>query len=945
MSNPANPFLPRPFDQDDEETSAPQQSTAAILTFPQPQPTKPDPMDRVHAAFAELGVDEPKDGFNADGKFHHFAPDKTKPKSQWMSYALHLDGLPYLLVKDFHSHKMHVIPLFDVKKASEEEKAKFQEQVKADKKERDKEEAEARAKAAAEAKRIWDEAKPARPDHPYLVAKGIKPHGLRQFSGEVTKPNGERKKYTDVLVVPVKFSGQLVGLQFINASGDKWFLDGTPKKGAYCIIGEIGHADELRIGEGFATCASIYEATDTPCAVAFDSGNLLAVAKELKLALPSVSLTVCADDDWKRTNAKGEPENWGLIKATEAARAVGAKLVVPKFGEGRGDKDTDFNDMARLCGLDAVRACFAPEEEDAAEKNGATPPEDAAPVELPLGFRYADDGAIDHIVATTKEKEAIWEKLCSPIKFLASSEDADGKRPGLLLHIRNDTGRWHRLAISRADLVEEEWLGLLIDHGLRVVPGRDAAILRRLLMTVNPERRARCVPHIGWHENTFVLPDEIIGQPEDIEIAFQPRSRVNHAYRVEGRPEGWKREIAERALGNSRLVFAISTALSGPLLKMAGMEGGGFHFRGPSSTGKSTALHVAGSVWGGGGTNGFVHSWRTTDNAIEGMALNHNDGFLPLDEMAAVEAKAASHIAYMLANGQGKGRAAKTGELRTSHEWRTIFLSTGEISLQSKVSEEGRHSTAGQEVRVIDIPVDAGQGKGLFEHLHNFARPGELADALRASSKRHYGHAARAFLTELVKDIPGYAQQVDQMVKATTDQICPKGADGQVRRVAQRFALVATAGEMAISFGVVPWPQNTARRAAERCFNDWLKERGGPEQKEDRDAIERVLGYLQRQSARFQRWDEEYLINDCAGYFREASPRTFYVYPDAFKNDICGKAGLDHAHAAKVLAKAGYLEKSTDGKHTRRERLPKVGPQRVYVIRMPEEKDEEAAAA
>ena len=53
-------------------------------------------------------------------------------------------------------------------------------------------------------------------------------------------------------------------------------------------------------------------------------------------------------------------------------------------------------------------------------------------------------------------------------------------------------------------------------------------------------------------------------------------------------------------------------------------------------------------------------------------------------------------------------------------------------------------------------------------------------------------------------------KQVEWMVKAITDQICPKGADGQVRRVARRFALVATAGEMAISFGVVPWPKDTA---------------------------------------------------------------------------------------------------------------------------------------
>jgi len=93
----------------------------------------------------------------------------------------------------------------------------------------------------------------------------------------------------------------------------------------------------------------------------------------------------------------------------------------------------------------------------------------------------------------------------------------------------------------------------------------------------------------------------------------------------------------------------------------------------------------------------------------------------------------------------------------------------------------------------------------LFEELHGFAKPGEMADALCDSAQRHYGHAARAFITEIAKDVAGYTDKVRRMVTTIRDQICPKGADGQVRRVAGRFALIATAGEMAISFGIVPW--------------------------------------------------------------------------------------------------------------------------------------------
>ena len=164
----------------------------------------------------------------------------------------------------------------------------------------------------------------------------------------------------------------------------------------------------------------------------------------------------------------------------------------------------------------------------------------------------------------------------------------------------------------------------------------------------------------------------------------------------------------------------------------------------------------------------------------------------------------------MLANGQGKSRANKSGALRPNYEWRVIFLSTGEISLSSKIAENGKRSTAGQEVRVIDIPADAGQGMGIFEKLHGFSRPDLLADALKDANARHYGHAARVFIAEIVKDVPGVTAEIRELIAEAASKICPEKADGQVRRVARRFAVAACAGELAISFGILPWPARTA---------------------------------------------------------------------------------------------------------------------------------------
>ncbi|MCD8494042.1 MAG: toprim domain-containing protein [Alphaproteobacteria bacterium] len=108
------------------------------------------------------------------------------------------------------------------------------------------------------------------------------------------------------------------------------FLSGGRKKGCYFAIGTPSNS--LCIAEGYATAASIYESTGLPCAVAFDAGNLEAVALALRTKFPEIEITLCADND---ANTPGNP---GLTKAREAAAACGALLAVPPV-------PGDFNDL------------------------------------------------------------------------------------------------------------------------------------------------------------------------------------------------------------------------------------------------------------------------------------------------------------------------------------------------------------------------------------------------------------------------------------------------------------------------------------------------------------------------------------------------------------------------------------------------------------------------
>lgn len=189
--------------------------------------------------------------------------------------------------------------------------------------------------AAAKAAEIWNSAGPAPDDHPYLLRKSIAAHGARLHNG--------------ALVIPMRDGGSLLSLQFISPDGDKRFLAGGRVAGGYYSIGSTQGALALCIAEGFATGATIHEATGHPVAVAFNAGNIKPVAQTMRERFPSLPLIVCADDDADTT------DNPGLEKAREAAQTVGGLVAAPDFGPDRSVGETDFNDMAAACGINAVR--------------------------------------------------------------------------------------------------------------------------------------------------------------------------------------------------------------------------------------------------------------------------------------------------------------------------------------------------------------------------------------------------------------------------------------------------------------------------------------------------------------------------------------------------------------------------------------------------------------
>jgi putative DNA primase/helicase len=182
----------------------------------------------------------------------------------------------------------------------------------------------AHASVAKRAEKLFKEAPIASDEHGYLVKKQVSSHGLKQLGHE--------------LLVPVySVMGEFQTIQFITDStytsgNNKRFFTGGKKKGGCHFIGEIVVGKPVYICEGYATAVSVYEDTQSLTIVAFDSGNLIHVATDLRAQMPDIEIMIAGDCD-----------DAGVRAAEAAAKAVNGSTLFPSFGDNP-NKYSDWND-------------------------------------------------------------------------------------------------------------------------------------------------------------------------------------------------------------------------------------------------------------------------------------------------------------------------------------------------------------------------------------------------------------------------------------------------------------------------------------------------------------------------------------------------------------------------------------------------------------------------
>ena len=529
--------------------------------------------------------------------------------------------------------------------------------------------------------------------------------------------------------------------------------------------------------------------------------------------------------------------------------------------------------------------------------------------------------------------------VCSPLHIDAVTHDPHEGNFGRLLRFQTTLGKWVTWAMPMEMLRGDsaDLRGVLLSMGVQIDPfGRN--LLNVYLQDKAPRRRIECALQTGWAGadfKAFVLPDTVIGPKAD-SVAYQSETRAADEYSLRGTLHGWQQGTAALAVGNPLLVLALCAAFAGPVLARCGAESGGLHFIGDSSTGKTSALHAACSVWGG---PNYKRSWRTTSNGLEGAASLFNDSLLALDEISECDPRAVGETIYMLGNGRGKQRAGRTGAARAVARWCSSVLSNGERSIATTMAEGGHRIKAGQTVRLLDVPVQ--RRHGAWDALHQHASGTEFSDALKREAATHYGHAGRAFLEKLSRDHDtGFSAALDAIKAMPSLQ----GVGSQCARAAARFAVLALAGELAIAYGVAPWPEGTAIEAAAVGFAAWQSLRGADKGNAERGQItERITSFIERHGdSRFSDADSDddqraAMVRDRAGWWRNAgdagdadSKGRVYLFTAVGLREAL--TGYDFARALDMLQELGFIEApGADGKRAKFMRIQGRG-MRLYAV-------------
>jgi hypothetical protein len=366
------------------------------------------------------------------------------------------------------------------------------------------------------------------------------------------------------------------------------------------------------------------------------------------------------------------------------------------------------------------------------------------------------------------------------------------------------------------------------------------------LASAKPSKRRAILRRPGWWRESYVLPDRAYGPDAELvfhEAALQgvgigigssregPTTNLlgSASYiKSAGTLEDWKTTVATPLSGSSRSILVLLSALTACLMYLLGLENGGFHLFGRSSAGKTTLELFARSVFGRA-IRLELTTWKTTEAGAETIAMESCDLLLVLDEIAQLDgdpvkaARRAREIVFHLCSGQPKARQRGYNQQLLCPTWRTFILSTGVTPLSDLASMAGLSRDAGDNVRLIDVPL-AGDRTSIFDLEPQDSAEGEARcrEIEKAVGNTCYGTAGPALIEQVVENREEHIRLLEEwMVEFAGLAGVPKAQNGGWElRFVRRFAACYAVGLLAIKLDILPWSEELVQEAVVACYRD-----------------------------------------------------------------------------------------------------------------------------
>lgn len=326
--------------------------------------------------------------------------------------------------------------------------------------------------------------------------------------------------------------------------------------------------------------------------------------------------------------------------------------------------------------------------------------------------------------------------------------------------------RWNRLITERSTAMNKGSIVKLADTGLPVHSENAKALVKYLgaFDAANLDMPyTRSVSHMGWIDDSI---DRFLPGVDD-GIQLDVPESMSKGFRSKGTVEKWVQQIRP-VLQYPIARFMLAGSFASPLLRIIGHRNFLIYPYGGTRGGKTAALKVALSVWGN--PERTMGSFRSTQNALERQAAFFSDLPMGIDERQVIGDQQGfiESIAYMMGNGQSRGRATRDGKLQPELTWHNITLATGENPLSSDSSSGGIKS------RTLEI-----YGKPIDNE--------EEASRFHIATEEAYGVVGPEFIKKVMtelKENPDSFRDDFKHIREKLKKECPDNIDSHISAVA-----------------------------------------------------------------------------------------------------------------------------------------------------------------